>query len=144
MGEETVNIGAPPATAFDSPGEKARIADLFSEYNDSPDLDISPEMDRKFAQIARERTQRHPLRTYVRVPFERALTIWFTPRTELMTIDGKFWPVREQWADSHADVLVTGSFAVLGYLYVALAAGGGRFFWRQEGWDRTTGPSPGP
>jgi hypothetical protein len=144
IGEEPVNIDDLPSTAFDSPGEKARIADLFSEYNDSPDLDISPEMDRKFAQIARERTQRHPLRTYVRVPFERALTIWFTPRTELMTIDGKFWPVREQWADSHADVLVTGSFAVLGYLYVALAAGGVWFAWRAEWGDGSTGPSPGP
>ena len=87
-------------------------------------------MDRQFAEIARERTRRHPLRTYVRVPFERALTIWFTPRTELLPIDGKFWPLREQWADSHADVLVTGRFAVLGYLYVALAIGGVWLVWR--------------
>ncbi|HEX3371837.1 MAG TPA: hypothetical protein VHS08_04935, partial [Candidatus Acidoferrales bacterium] len=34
------------------------------------------------------------------------------------------WPVREQWQDSHADVLVTGSFAMLGYSYAALAVGG--------------------
>jgi hypothetical protein len=144
IGEEPVNIDDLPSTAFDSPGEKARIADLFSEYNDSPDLDISPELDRQFAEIARERTRRHPLRTYVRVPFERALTIWFTPRTELMTIDGKFWPVREQWEDSHADVLVTGSFAVLGYLYVALAAGGVWLAWRTGGGSSATGPPLGP
>jgi hypothetical protein len=131
--EERVNIEDLPSTAFDSPGEKARIADLFCEYNDSPNLDISPEMDRKFAEIARERTRRHPLRTYVRVPFERALTIWFTPRTELMNIDGKFWPLREQWEDSPANVLVTGSFAVLGYAYIALAAGGVWLAWR-AGW----------
>ncbi len=61
---------------------------------------------------------------------ERALTIWFTPRTELLPIDGKFFPVREQWQDSHADVLVTGLFAVLGYLYVALACGGMWVAWR--------------
>jgi hypothetical protein len=70
------------------------------------------------------------LRTYVRVPFERALTIWFTPRTELLPIDGKFFPVREQWEDSHADVIVTGGFAVLGYLYVALAIAGTWLAWR--------------
>jgi hypothetical protein len=132
IGEEPVNIDDLPSTAFDSPGEKARIADLFCEYSDSPDLDISAEMDRKFAEIARERTRRHPLRTYVRVPFERALTIWFTPRTELMNIDGKFWPLRDQWQDSHADVLVTGSFAVLGYVYFALAAGGVWLAWRTK------------
>jgi 4-amino-4-deoxy-L-arabinose transferase-like glycosyltransferase len=144
IGEEPVNVDDLPATAFDSPGEKARIADLFSAYNDSPDLDISPEVDRKFAEIARERTRRHPLRTYALVPFERALTIWFTPRTELMPIDGKFWPVREQWEDSHADVLVTGSFAVLSYLYIALAAGGVWLAWRARGGSSASGPPLGP
>ncbi|HLJ23403.1 MAG TPA: hypothetical protein VKT71_04790 [Candidatus Acidoferrales bacterium] len=130
IGEEPVDINDLPPGAFDSPAEKAHIADLFCEYNDSADLDISPEMDRQFAQIARERTRRHPLRTYVSVPFQRALSIWFTPRTELMDIDGKFWPLREQWQDSHANVLITGSFAVLGYLYVGLALGGVWMVWR--------------
>ena len=144
IGEEPVNIEDLPPTTFDSPEEKARIADLFSEYNDSPDLDISPEMDQKFAEIASERTRRHPLRTYLRVPFQRALTIWFTPRTELMDIDGKFWPIREQWEDSHANVLVTGSFAVLGYVYVALAAGGVWLAWREGRGSSATGPPLGP
>ena len=124
IGEEPVEIDDIPASAFDSPEEKARIADLIEQYNDSADLGISPDLDRKFAEIAQERTRRHPLRTYLRVPFERALTIWFTPRTELLPIDGKFWPLREQWEDSHADVLVTGGFAALGYLYAALAVAG--------------------
>ena len=144
IGEEPVKIDDLPASAFDSPEERARIEELFREYNDSPDLDISPEMDRKFAEIAKERTRRHPLRTYLRVPFERALTIWFTPRTELLPIDGKFWPIREQWEDSHADVLVTGSFAALGYLYVALAAGGVWFAWRAGGGGNANGPLLGP
>ncbi len=132
IGEEDqpLNVDELPSGAFDSPGERARIADLFLAYNNNPDLDISPEADDQFAEIARERTQRHPFRTYARVPFERALTIWFTPRTELLPVEGKFFPVREQWADSHADVLVTGLFAVLGYLYVALAAGGVWLAWR--------------
>ena len=128
--DQPLSVDELPSTAFDSPEEKAGVANLFSEYNNNPDLDISPEADQKFAEIARERTRRHPLRTYVRVPFERALTIWFTPRTELLPIDGKFFPVRDEWADSHADVLVTGSFAVLGYLYVAFAAGGLWLAWR--------------
>jgi 4-amino-4-deoxy-L-arabinose transferase-like glycosyltransferase len=118
-----------PSSAFDSQEEKERVAALFAEYNNNPDLDITPEVDAKFAEIARERTQRHPLRTYLHVPIERALTIWFTPRTELLPIDGKFWPIREQWQDSHADVIVTGSFGLLGYLYVALAGGGIWFAW---------------
>ena len=144
VGEDRMDVNTLPASAFDSPEEKARVTDLIAQYNDSPELDISPEIDGQFAEIAGERTQRHPFRTYLRVPFERALTIWFTPRTELLPIDGKFWPLPEQWQDSRADVLVTGGFAVLGYAYVALAIGGICLAW---GTRRETGPkgsSPGP
>jgi hypothetical protein len=144
IGEEPVNVDDLPTGAFDTPEEKTRIANLFSQYNDSPELDISPEVDRQFAEIARERTRRHPLRTYVLAPLQRALTIWFTPRTELMDIDGKFWPVREQWEDSHVNVLVTGSFAVLGYLYVALAAGGVWLAWRAGRENTAAGPPSVP
>jgi len=132
IGEEPIEVDDLPASAFDSSEEKARVSELIEQYNDSPDLEMSPELDRKFAEIARDRTRRHPLRTYLRVPFERALTIWFTPRTELLPIDGKFWPLREQWEDSHADVLITGGFAMLGYLYVALALGGVYLVWQQR------------
>jgi hypothetical protein len=144
IGEEPLNIDDLPNAAFDSPDEKARVSELFAAYNDSPNLEISPELDRQFAEIARERTRRHPLRTYIRVPFERALTIWFTPRTELMSIDGKFWPLREQWTDSHADVIVTGSFALLGYVYIALAIAGIWCVWRTAGGSTANGPPAGP
>jgi 4-amino-4-deoxy-L-arabinose transferase-like glycosyltransferase len=144
IGEDRMDVDALPASAFDSPAERDRVADLIEQYNDSPELDVSPEMDRQFAEIARERTRRHPLRTYLRVPFERALTIWFTPRTELLPIDGKFWPLREQWEDSHADVLVTAGFAVLGYLYAALAIGGIWTDWKAAGGSRSTAPGLGP
>jgi hypothetical protein len=130
IGEDPMNISDSPSTAFDSLEEKARVAALFDQYNRDPEMEISPELDRKFAQLARERTARQPLRTYLQVPIQRALTIWFTPRTELLPIDGKLWPLRDQWQDSHADVLTTAGFAVLGYLYIALALLGVGFAWR--------------
>ncbi|HET6144552.1 MAG TPA: hypothetical protein VFE02_13670 [Candidatus Acidoferrales bacterium] len=141
--DQPLLVGDLPSNAFDSPQEKARVTDLFAEYNDNPDLDITPEVDDAFAQLARERTRRHPLRTYLQVPFERALTMWFTPRTELLPIDGKFWPVQEQWQDSRADMLVTGSFAMLGYLYVALAGGGLWMAWDASAQNGTTGYASG-
>jgi hypothetical protein len=130
IGEEPIDMEDLPSTAFDSPQEKARVAALIDQYNMSPDLEISPEADAEFANLARERTKRHPFRTHVRVPFERALTIWFTPRTELLPVDGKVWPLRQQWQDSPANVLSTAGFAALGYLYIALAAAGIWFAWR--------------
>jgi 4-amino-4-deoxy-L-arabinose transferase-like glycosyltransferase len=132
IGEEPAELDDLPPEAFDSRQEKERVAVLFDKYNNSPNLDIPPELDGEFAELARERTRRHPLRTYLWVPFGRALTIWFTPRTELLPIDGKFWPLSEQWRDSHADVLTTAGFAALGYLYIALALGGIVVAWRSR------------
>jgi hypothetical protein len=142
--DEPLMVDELPPSAFDSPQEKTQVANLFAEYNNNPDLDVTPEVDGQFAQLARERTQRHPLRTYVQVPFARALTIWFTPRTELLPIDGKFWPVLEQWRDSRADLLITGSLAALGYLYVALALGGLWMAWNARGVHGANGCAPGP
>lgn len=139
IGEEPIDLNDIPAAAFDSPEERAHVAELIGEYNDSADMEISPQLDRKFAEVARARTQRHPLRTYVTVPLQRALSIWFTPRTELFNIDGKFWPLLKQWEDSHANVVVTGTFALLGYLYVALAMCG---VW--SAWRTTRGPRAAP
>jgi hypothetical protein len=124
LNEEPVAIDDFPASAFDSPQERERVAQLFEEYNNSPTLDISPEVDRGFAEIARERTRRHPLRTYLSAPFGRALTMWFTPRTEMLPIDGKFWPILDSWEDSHSGFLTTAAFGALGYLYPAFALAG--------------------
>jgi len=142
--DQPLDVDELPSSAFDSPEEKARVADLFAEYNETPNLEFTPELDGKFAEIARERTRRHPFRTYVRVPFERALTIWFTPRTELLPVEGKIWPIREQWEDSHANVLVTGGFAALGYLYVALAIGGVWLAWSAREGRSASGAALGP
>jgi hypothetical protein len=130
LNEEPVLIDDFPASAFDSPEERQRVANLFDQYNKSPTLDISPEVDQGFAEIARERTKRRPLRTYLWAPFQRALTMWFTPRTELLPIDGKFFPIKDSWEDSHASFLTTALFGALGYLYPALALAGIWVAWR--------------
>ena len=56
-------------------GKGSGREDLFEQYNNSEDMDISPEVDREYAEIARERTRRHPLRTYILLPMQRALTM---------------------------------------------------------------------
>jgi len=44
--------------AFDTPEEKERVAMILEQYNN--DLTLTPEEDAAFAQLARERTTRHP------------------------------------------------------------------------------------
>jgi hypothetical protein len=117
-----------PASAFDSPEERERIAGVLEQYNDS--VTLTPELDQTFREVARERARRHPLRTYVGVPFLRAVTLWFSPRIELLPYSGKIFPLSEEWQDDRRDLLATLKLFFIGVLYVALAAIGA---WRARG-----------
>ena len=66
LNEEAIDLEDIPARAFDTPEEKQRVATILEQYND--DLTLTTEEDAAFAQLARERTARHPLRTYLWLP----------------------------------------------------------------------------
>jgi 4-amino-4-deoxy-L-arabinose transferase-like glycosyltransferase len=108
-----------PSTAFDSQSEKDRIGALLDQHNQT--LTETDEMDERFGQIARERTSRHPLRTYLKIPLLRSLALWFTPRTELLPVDGHLSPFAQQWDEDRADLLVTLSLTAISTFYVAIA-----------------------
>jgi hypothetical protein len=132
VNEEEIAIDELPAYAFDSRDEKERMADLLDEYNEA--LTIDPPLDQGFREIARERTARHPLRTYVTVPLLRTLTLWFTPRVELLPSSGHLWPLREEWQDDRPDFLVTLGLSVVNIIYIALALAGAWLARRRPGW----------
>ncbi len=119
---ERIEISDIPAAAFDSAGERARVAELLDRYNAT--LRMTAEVDEGFAELARERTLRHPLRTYLRVPLGRIATLWFTPRMELLPITGHVWPLRERWRADRVDFSVTVLLGTLNFFYVGLAVAG--------------------
>src|SRR2546425_2574676 len=104
--DDPIPIKDLPASAFDSPEERALVAALLAQYNET--TTVSPELDREFAELARERAARHPLRTYLWIPLRRAVTIWFTPRTLLLPYSGHLWPPRQQWQGDPVGFSVTG------------------------------------
>jgi 4-amino-4-deoxy-L-arabinose transferase-like glycosyltransferase len=132
VNEEEIAIDQLPAYAFDSQDERERMADLLDEYNEA--LTIDPSLDQEFREIARERTERHPLRTYVKVPLLRTLTLWFTPRVELLPSSGHLSPLREEWQDDRPDFLVTLGLSVVNIIYIALALAGAWLARRRPGW----------
>ncbi len=132
VNEEEIAIDQLPAYAFDSQDERERMADLLDEYNEA--LTIDPPLDQEFREIARERTERHPLRTYVKVPLLRTLTLWFTPRVELLPSSGHLWPLREEWQDDRPDFLVTLGLSVVNIIYVGSALAGAWLARRRPGW----------
>ncbi len=109
LNEEEIPIDSLPPYAFDSPEERARVSDLLDEYNEQ--LTIESDLDSKFREIARERTARYPLRTYVKVPLLRCFALWFTPRVELLPISGHLTPFSVEWEDDRPDFLRAVAFA---------------------------------
>jgi hypothetical protein len=124
MGEDAVSLANYPPTAFDSVEERDRVLALLNEY-DRGTYNFPPAWNAKFAELARERTARNPLRTYVTVPFQRALTIWFTPRTEMLPFSGDLFPFKEKWETDREDLLATILLGACAIVYVSIAIGGG-------------------
>ena len=122
-----------PSYAFDSAEERAKVSDILDDYNTS--LTIGPELDNQFRTVANDRTARHPLRTYLEVPFLRSLTLWFTPRVELLPYSGHFWPIREEWEDDRPDFLVTLSLVLANVILLTLALVGAWLARRRPGWS---------
>lgn len=124
---EVINVDDIPARAFDTPEEKERVAAILEEYNN--DLTLSSEEDAAFGQLARERTARHPLRTYLVLPIARGFTIWFTARLELLPFSGQLRPVKQAWHEDPIDFSVTIGFFLVNLLYVLSAIWGTARIW---------------
>lgn len=121
-----------PASAFDSPEERARVSDILDDYNAV--LTIGPEIDARFREIARERTARHPLRTYLKVPLLRSFTLWFTPRIELLPYSGHLWPLSVEWDEDRTDLSVTLTMILANIIMLALALAGTWIARRNPAW----------
>jgi 4-amino-4-deoxy-L-arabinose transferase-like glycosyltransferase len=128
---EEISLDDIPATAFDSAAERGRVSDLLDQYNE--ELTVGPALDQQFREVARERTLRHPLRTYLKIPFLRALTLWFTPRLELLPYSGHLRPVRVEWEDDRPDFVVTLALVVVNIIYLGMALVGGWMARRHPG-----------
>ncbi len=108
-----------PPYAVDSPEEFSRVASLLERCNRVHG--ITRTMDLEFAELARERARRHPIRTYVWIPIERAAAMWFTPRITLLPYSGRLWPLAESYRNNPTDFEVTLGLALLNVLYVGMA-----------------------
>ncbi len=130
LNEEAINVDEIPARTFDSPEEKQRVAEILEQYNE--DLTLTKEEDDAFGQIARERTARHPLRVFLWIPAARAVSIWFTPRIELLPISGNVFPLAQMQDEDPQDQEFTILLFFLNIFYVGLGAWGAVRLWRSR------------
>jgi hypothetical protein len=66
------------------------------------------------------------------LPAARGVTMWFTPRIELLPISGHVFPLAQMREDDPVDQEVTSVFFMLNLFYVGLGVWGARRLWRSN------------
>jgi 4-amino-4-deoxy-L-arabinose transferase-like glycosyltransferase len=130
LNDEAIDVEDIPANAFDTPDEKEQVTDVLASYN--RDINLTEEEDAVFGKLASERTARHPLRTYLFIPAARAVTVWLTPRIELLPFSGKVFPLAEAYEEDPVDQGFTVAFVALNIIYILLAVWGAWRLWPQH------------
>jgi len=128
LNEESIDVDAIPARAFDTAEEKQRVTEILDRYNE--DLTLNPVEDASFGQIAQERNSRNPWRRYLWIPAARAVVMWFSPRIELLPLSGHVFPLAYMQEEDPLDQEFTVLLFLLNLLYIALGVCGGLRLWR--------------
>ena len=106
-----------PSRAFDSAEQQIVTSYLVEGYNN--ELHVTPELDKKFGDLAEKRIWSHPIRYYIGLPLLRILDMWLRPRTEMLPCDSRWWEFNDEpkWS-----ALAVGFGAInLTYVICALA-----------------------
>lgn len=104
-----------PSRAFDNLAEKDATLGLIAEYNESQDM--TPELDARFGELARDRIRDHRLRYYVLLPALRVADMWLRPRTDLLPPDPRWW----EFHDDKKETALAVGFGLLNLAYVGTA-----------------------
>jgi len=94
-------------------------------------VEMTPEIDAGFAQIARERIARHPFRYYVWLPLKRAHSLWFNTHSDYYPFQGDLLPLEDLDYDIHQQYFLP-AFAALTLLYTLLGFAGALFLWQTQ------------
>jgi hypothetical protein len=105
------------------------------DENTSPDqavdqpVEMTPEIDVGFAQIAQERITRHPVHYYFLLPLRRAVFLWFNTHSQYYPFEGELLPFEDLDYDIHQQFWLP-LFAVLTLIYTLVGIAGGWFLWQ--------------
>jgi len=115
---EAIDVTRLPSRAFDSDAQRQETAQIFDEYN--RDHDVSPELDARFATLAKMRIEANPLRYYIWLPALRIADMWLRPRTELLPPDPRWW----EFNDERGWLALSILFGVVNLAYIGAACVG--------------------
>lgn len=92
-------------------------------------VEMTPEIDAGFAEIAKERIARHPLRYYFLLPARRGVSIWFDTHSQYYPFEGELLPLENLDYEAHQQLWLP-LFTALTLLYTLLGIAGAWFLWQ--------------
>jgi 4-amino-4-deoxy-L-arabinose transferase-like glycosyltransferase len=99
-----------------------------SDSATSQPVEMTPEIDAGFAQIAQERIARHPVRYFLWLPVKRAYSLWFDTHSQYYPFEGELLPLDGLDYDVHQQFWLP-LFAALTFAYTLLGILGGWSLW---------------
>ena len=99
-----------------------------ADQPDSKSVAMTPEIDSAFAQLARERISRSPLRYYLLLPVKRAANLWFNTHSQYYPFEGELFP-EEGVQHTTAQQVWLPLFTALTWIYTFLAMVGCWYLW---------------
>jgi len=124
-----IDIANLPNRAFDNEDQYTRTAGLLSDYNQTNNA--TPQLDARFAALARERIHADPIRYYLALPVARLLNMALRPRAEMLPISLDWW----NWREHRNETVFATLFAALDAAYFVLG-GIGLWLWHRRGWGQ--------
>jgi hypothetical protein len=91
-------------------------------------VEMTPDIDAGFAQLARERVARHRFNFYIGLPLKRAHTMWFDTHSQYWPFEGDLLPLEDLDYEHHQQYWLP-LFAVLTAIYTLLGLAGGWLLW---------------
>jgi hypothetical protein len=125
----------PNPTASATPDENAdEEEESESSDQEQANVEMTPDIDAGFMQIARDRIARHPFRYYVWLPIKRARTMWFDTHSQYWPFEGELLPFDDLDYDIHQQYWLP-LFAGLTGVYTLLGLAGAWVLWRARKFD---------
>lgn len=115
---QEIDVSRLPGRAFDSQRQGELTVQLFADYN--RDHDVTPEIDARFAALAKDRVDAAPLRYYVWLPALRIADMWLRPRTDMFPSDPRWW----EFNDDPRWLALSLAFGAINLLYVVMGVAG--------------------
>ena len=127
--QEEQSASEEESTDEDSDEESPDEEQATSQDNAEQNVEMTPQIDEQFAQIARERIAHSRLRYYFVLPIKRAISLWSDTHSQYYPFEGELFPLEDLDYKIHQQIWLP-LFAGLTWTYTLLGVFGAWVLWR--------------